>query len=153
MRALVLSALALVAVTPLSGQGRPLQVRGQRPLAFGLVLPGVPRFVARTDPAASGEFEIRGAKFATVLLQFTLPVALSGPGGAAMPLSFGANDAGYSATGSVGQQTGFNPNVGGTGTLAKNGKGTVFLGGTARPTTGQPAGAYVGTVVLTVTIL
>ncbi len=154
MRIWLLCPLALLLAAPLPAQGgRPLQVRGQRPLAFGQVLPGVPRFVPRTDAASSGEFEIRGRKFSPILMQFTLPAALTGPGGASMPVSFGSNDAGYSPSGSVGAQTGFNPTTGGTGVLPNNGRASVFLGGTARPLTGQASGAYVGTVVLTVTIL
>jgi len=153
MRVFVLCALALVSAIPLSGQGRPLRVRGVRSLTFGVVLPGVPRHVPRTDPVGSGEFDVRGQKFSTVLLQFLLPPSLTGPGGAAMPVSFGANDAGYSVTGAIGAQIGFDPTVGGTGVLAKNGQGTVFLGGTARPATGQAAGGYTGTIVLIVTIL
>jgi hypothetical protein len=43
--------------------------------------------------------------------------------------------------------------VGGTGQLSKNGQGSVFLGGTAQPTSGQPAGSYTGIVVLTVIVL
>ena len=79
-------------------------VRGVRQLSFGLVLPGVPRPVARTDAGASGEFSIRGQKNSLVLLEFSLPAALTGPGGAAMPVSFGANDGGYSATGAIGSR-------------------------------------------------
>jgi hypothetical protein len=153
MRILTLLTLAsIVAVPGVAQGGRPLRVRGERPLTFGTVLPGVARPVLRTDPAASGEFSIRAGKFLTVLLQFSLPTSLSGPGGSAMPLTFGSDDAGYSTT-TIGAQVGFDPSVGGTGQLDKNGQGLVFLGGTARPTTGQSAGAYSGVVVLTVVVL
>lgn len=154
MRGLVLGILVLAAAAPaVAAQGRPIRVRGVRPLTFGLVLPGVPRLVPRTDPVGSGEFDVRGQRNSPVLLQLTLPPSLTGPGGAAMPVTFGPNDAGYSDTGAIGAQVGFDPNVGGSGVLSKNGQGSVFLGGTVRPTTGQPAGAYTGTVVLTVTML
>jgi hypothetical protein len=150
MRGLVLLLLGLLLAPPAAGQGgRPLRVRGERALTFGVVFPGVPTHVLRTDPVGSGEFSIRGEKFLQVLMQFTLPTSLTGPGGAAMPLSFGAGDAGYSTT-TIGAQAGFNPNVGGTGQLSKNGQGSVFLGGTAQPTSGQAAGSYTGIVVLTV---
>lgn len=153
MRGLVLLLLGLLLAAPAAGQGgRPLRVRGERALTFGVVFPGVATHVLRTDPIGSGEFSIRGGKFMQVLMQFTLPTSLTGQGGAAMPLSFGANDAGYSTT-TIGAQAGFNPNVGGTGRLSKNGQGSVFLGGTAQPTSGQPAGTYTGTVVLTVIVL
>ena len=51
----------------------------------------------------------------TVLLQLTLPPSLTGPGGAAMPVTFGPNDAGYSDSGAIGAQIGFDPTVGGSG--------------------------------------
>jgi hypothetical protein len=150
MRGTVLLLLALLLAAPASGQGgRPLRVRGERGLTFGVVFPGVSSHIVRTDPVGSGEFSIRGERFLQVLLQFTLPTSLTGPGGVAMPVSFGSGDAGYSIT-TIGAQTGFDPNVGGTGQLSKNGQGSVFLGGTAQPTTGQTAGAYTGIVVLTV---
>lgn len=153
MRAVALLLLASILSTPAFGQGgRPLRVRGERALSFGVVFPGVPVRILRTDPVGSGEFSIRGEKLLPVLMQFSLPASLAGPLGAAMPLTFGAGDAGYSTT-TIGAQVGFDPNVGGTGQLSKNGQGSVFLGGTARPTAGQTAGAYTGVVVLTVIVL
>ena len=153
MRGPLLLLLGLLLAAPASGQGgRPLRVRGVRPLTFGIVFPGVPSHILRTDPAGSGEFSIRGERFLGVLLQFTLPGSLTGPGGAAMPVSFGAGDAGFSTT-TIGAQAGFNPNGGGTAQLSKSGQGSVFLGGTAQPTAGQAAGAYTGIVVLTVIVL
>jgi len=153
MRGPILLLLGLLLAAPASGQGgRPLRVGGERALTFGIVFPGVPRHIVRTDPVGSGEFSIRGEKFLQVLMQFTLPTFLTGPGGARMPLSFGAGDAGYSTT-TIGAQAGFNPIAGGTGQLSRNGRGSVFLGGTAQPAAGQAAGAYTGVVVLTVIVL
>jgi hypothetical protein len=152
MRGLVLLLLGFLLAAPASGQGRPLRVRGERSLTFGVVFPGVATHVLRTDPVGSGEFSVSGEKFLPILLQFTLPGSLTGPGGSAMPLGFGSNDAGYSPT-TIGAQTGFDPNVGGAVQLDKNGRGAVFLGGTAQPTTGQAPGAYTGIVVLTVIVL
>src|SRR3989441_9610608 len=86
---------ALLLAVPLHAQ-RPLTVTGVRGLTFGAVLPGVPRIILRTDPANSGEFDIRGPNNSQMLLSFVLPVAMTGPSGALMPLSFGAGDAGYS---------------------------------------------------------
>jgi hypothetical protein len=152
MRTFVMAGLtAALAAAPLAAQT--LQVRGQRPLTFGVVLPGVPRVVLRTDPANSGEYDIRYRRFSVLLLQFTLPTSLTGPGGATMPLSFGTDDAGFAPGGAIGSQIGFDPNAGGVGVLPNNGRASVFLGGTAQPLTGQAPGAYTGTVVLTVTVL
>jgi hypothetical protein len=152
MRGLALLLFALLLAAPASAQGgRPLRVQGVRALTFGVVFPGVPGRILRTDPAGSGEFSIRGERFLQVLLEFTLPTSLTGPGGAAMPLSFGSNDAGYSTT-TIGAQTGFDPATGGTAQLDKTGQGSVFLGGTVQPTPSQAAGTYAGVVVLTVIV-
>ena len=124
-----------------------------RDLSFGAVLPGVPRVVVRTDPASSGEYEIRGAKDGQVLLTFTLPTAMNGPTGAQMPLVFGSSDAGYSQSQAIGSQIGFDPKQSFTGVLSKNGRGSVFIGATANPASNQRAGAYAATLTLTVTVL
>ena len=146
---------ALLLAVPLHAQ-RPLTVTGVRGLTFGAVLPGVPRIILRTDPANSGEFVAQRSGFlATIqmLLSFVLPVAMTGPSGALMPLSFRAGDAGYSQSQSIGSQVGFDPKQPFTATLSNNGRGAVFVGGTANPTTNQRAGAYTATLTLNVTVL
>jgi len=143
---------ALLLAVPLHAQ-RPLTVTGVRGLTFGAVLPGVPRIILRTDPANSGEFDIRGPNNSRMLLSFVLPVAMTGPSGALMPLSFRAGDAGYSQSQSIGSQVGFDPKQPFTATLSNNGRGAVFVGGTANPTTNQRAGAYTATLTLNVTVL
>src|SRR6266571_7503827 len=85
---------AMLCGVPLLAQGKPLTVTGVRGVTFGAVLPGVPRVVLRTDPANSGQFDIKGPK-GNVLLSFVLPLTMTGPAGALMPLSFGASDAGF----------------------------------------------------------
>ena len=144
---------ALLPVMPLQSQGKPLTVTGVRGLLFGAVLPGVPRVVSRTDPANSGEYDIKGVKDSQVLLTFTLPTAMNGPAGALMPLVFGSSDAGYSQSQAIGSQIGFDPKQSFTGVLSKNGRGTVFIGATANPAANQRAGAYTATLTLTVTVL
>ena len=143
---------AVVVALPLHGQGKPLTVTGVRGVTFGAVLPGVPRVIVRTDPANSGQMDIRGPK-GNVLLTFVLPVAMTGPAGALMPVSFGASDAGFSATQSIGSQVGFDPKQPFTATLPINGRGSVFIGATANPATNQRAGAYTATITLNVTVL
>jgi hypothetical protein len=144
--------IALVGV-PLQAQGKPITVTGVRGLGFGAVLPGVSRVVPRTDPANSGEYDIKGVKDSQVLLTFTLPVAMNGPAGAQMPLVFGSSDAGYSQSQAIGSQIGFDPKQSFTAVLSKNGRGSVFIGATANPATNQRAGAYTATLTLTVTVL
>lgn len=144
---------ALLLGVPLQAQGRPLTVTGARGLTFGAVLPGVPRVVVRTDPANSGQFDIRGPNRNPILLSFVLPVTMAGPAGALMPLSFGASDAGYSQSQAIGSQVGFDPKQSFTATLSNNGRGSVFVGATANPATNQRAGSYTATLTLNVTLL
>lgn len=143
---------AMLLVVPLAAQGKPLTVTGVRGVNFGAVLPGVPRVVVRTDPANSGQFDIKGPK-GNVLLSFVLPITMTGPSGALMPLSFGSSDAGYSATQAIGSQVGFDPKQSFTAVIPNNGRASVFVGATANAATNQRAGAYTATIILNVTVL
>jgi len=143
---------AMLLGVPLHAQGRPLTVTGVRGVTFGAVLPGVPRVVLRTDPANSGQFDIKGPK-GPVLLSFVLPLRMTGPAGALMPLTFGASDAGFSATQAIGSQVGFDPKQPFTATLPTTGRASVFVGATASAATNQRAGAYTATIILNVTVL
>jgi hypothetical protein len=151
-RELVVIIGAMLLSVPLQAQ-RPLTVTGMRGLTFGSVLAGVPRTILRTDPANSGQVDIKAPNNSLVLLTFVLPAAMTGPLGALLPLSFGAGDAGYSQAQTIGSQVGFDPRQPFNATLSNNGRASVFLGGTARPSAGQRAGAYTGTITLTVTLL
>ena len=144
---------AMLLGVPLLAQGKPLTVTGVRGVTFGAVLPGVPRVVLRTDPANSGQFDIKGPKGGPVLLSFVLPLRMTGPSGALMPITFGASDAGFSSTASIGSQVGFDPRQPTTVTFPNNGNVSVFVGATANPTANQRAGAYTATIVLNVTVL
>jgi hypothetical protein len=136
----------------LGAQGKPLTVTGVRGITFGAVFPGVPRPITRTDPANSGQFDIKGPK-GDVLLSFVLPTTMAGPAGAQMPIAFGSSDAGFSQSQSIGSQIGFDPRQPFTATLSNNGRGSVFIGAIANPTTSQRAGPYTATITLTVTVL
>jgi hypothetical protein len=148
-------ALLGAAATPssLGAQGKPLTVTGVRGLTFGAVFPGVPLVVARTDAANSGQLDIKGPNRSLVLLTFILPLTMMGPAGAQLPLTFGASDAGYSQSQAIGSQIGFDPKQPFTATLSNNGRGSVFVGGSANPAANQRAGAYTATLTLTVTVL
>lgn len=143
----------------LAGAGRSLraqniQVTGIQGVTFGAMLPGVSKVVSRADPLNGARFDIKGAgNTRTVELQFTLPAALSGPGGAILPLSYTAGDAGFSAQQSVGNQIGFDPRTPYTAVLSGPGRGSVFLGCRATPAANQAAGNYSATLTLTVTYL
>jgi len=143
---------AILLTVPLAAQGKPLTVTGVHGVTFGAILPGVPRVVLRTDPANSGQLDIKGPK-GNVLLSFVLPLTMTGPSGALMPLAFGASDAGYSATQAIGSQVGFDPKQSFTATIPNNGRASVFLGATANAAANQRAGAYTATIILNVTVL
>ena len=147
--ALVLTALT---VHQLSAQ-RPITVTGVRSLTFGAVLPGVPTVVSRTNAANAGQFDVTGPKDSQAALTFTLPLVMTGPASATLPLLFAGSDAGYSQSQSIGSQVGFDPKQPFVITFSKNGRGSVFLGGTAQPIPTQRAGSYTATITLTVVSL
>jgi hypothetical protein len=142
--------LTAVVGAPLVGQ-RPISVTGVQSLAFGTLLPGIPTIVPRTDPAKSGQFTLTGPHDSQAQLTFTLPAVLTGPGGATLPVTFGASDAGYSQSQNIGGQIGFDPKQSFLITFSGQGRGSVFLGGTARPAPTQRAGSYTGTITLNLT--
>ena len=146
----VVGLLLGVCVPGLASAQKPLGVTGTNSLIFGVVFPGVPKSISRTDAVNSGQFDISGAKNAGIQIVFTLPATMLGPAGATMPVSFGANDGGYSPPQQIGLQQAFDPRVPYNTTLDKNGRVAVYLGGTANPLTSQRAGTYTGTVTLTV---
>ncbi len=154
MRATALGLTLLIfGASALGAQGRPLRVEGVRALAFGVLFPGISNAVLRTDAALSGQIDFKGVKHSRVQVDFALPTSLTGPAGAVLPLSFAAGDAGYSASQSIANQTAFDPRLPFVATLSNNGRGSIFLGGTASPTAGQRAGTYTGLITITVAYL
>ncbi|HET8762100.1 MAG TPA: DUF4402 domain-containing protein [Gemmatimonadales bacterium] len=147
--ALVLG-LAMLVAGPLLAQGRKIRVDGVRPLAFGQLLAGNPSTVLRTDPANSGQFDLRAQNNDVVILTFSLPSSMSGPAGASLPLTFSGSDAGFSRSQSISDQVTFDPRQSYLGTMSQQGRASVFLGGTATPAFNQRPGAYSATITLTV---
>jgi hypothetical protein len=145
--------LLLLCAGTAEAQGRPLRVSAVSPLGFGTLIAGVAARVSPTDAGRAGQYELRGAKSVSLQLEFLLPAGMAGPGGATIPLAFGPGDGGWSPSGSAATQSAFDPRVPGTFLLPTNGKATVFLGGRALPSNGQPAGEYAGTVTLVVSYL
>lgn len=150
----------VVGVVALALAGRPGRLAAQsaspaRGLAFGNLLPGVPTGVQPSDPSRSARVDISGALGAGVEITFALPTSMVGPGGATMPLSFGAQSGGYASgtSGTISQL--FDPRVPFRTTLSLEpilvlGRGTVFLGATVLPGGAQAAGAYGATVLMSV---
>jgi hypothetical protein len=146
----LLISLAVAGAVPLGAQGRPAGASGVRPLVFGVVFPGMPRTVSRTDAANSGQFDVTGNKNAQIQLTFTLPNSMTGPAGATMPLTFGGSDAGYSPPQAIGSQVAFDPRTPFVTKLDQNGRASVYIGGTANPPPTQRAGSYTGTITLSI---
>lgn len=148
----LMPALLCLSASPLLAQGRPIRVEGVKPLAFGQILAGAPVAVLRTDPVKAGQINLSAQPQSQIILQLTLPSSMTGPLGATLPIVFGANDAGFSAFGAIGSQTAFDPrNSTVVITNSQNGRGSVFVGGTAQPAFNQAPGTYSGVITLTVT--
>lgn len=149
---LALGCLCLLA-SPASAQGhggRPIRVLGVRALTFGSLIAGTPSSVLRTDPARAGQFDLMAQNREVVLVSFSLPSAMSGPAGASLPVMFSGTDAGFSQEQTIGDQVAFDPRTTYTGTMSRQGRASIFLGGTAMPAFNQPPGNYSGTVTLTI---
>jgi hypothetical protein len=142
--------LALLGVAPAGLAAQALTVTGVQGVAFGTMLPGANTVVPRTDGSRAARFDLRGSNGRTVNLTFTLPGALSGPSGATLPLSYAAGDAGYSQSQNIGSQVAFDPRTTFNAKLSNSGRGSVFLGCTARPAGNQRAGSYSAVLTLTV---
>jgi hypothetical protein len=149
---LLAGTLALLAVAaPVAAQGRPIRVEGVKPLAFGVLLPGVPMTVLRTDPVRAGQLNVAGQPNSQIILQLSLPSVMTGPAGRTIPVVFGANDAGFARDEAIGSQQAFDPRVSIVVlTNTKNGRGSVFVGGTAQPAVNQQPGSYSAVITLTI---
>ena len=117
-------------VSALANVQQPINVVGAVDLDFGNVFPGVNKTVAVTG-ATAGRFDVTGQASAPVFISFVLPANLTGPGN----LPIGTWTGHHNTT---------NSTLSGTGGLF------VFVGATVSPATNQPAGAYSGTVQMTV---
>ncbi len=140
-----LRAQALPKVVP------PLLAVALNELDFGTVLPGIPSTVPVHDPRHAGLFQVEGAPGASVRVEFVLPDALLGAGGAQLPLAFGPRD-GYAdfSRGRPPRGLVFDPHAPVIGALGPNGELYLRLGGTALPTRTQPGGDYRATIFMTV---
>ena len=141
----------IAAAAPAAAQGRPIRVEGVKPLAFGVLLPGVATTVLRTDAIRAGQLNIAAQPQSQIILQLSLPTVMTGPSGRTIPLTFAANDAGFSASESITSQQGFDPRLPTVViTNTKNGRGSVYLGGRAQPAANQQPGNYSAVITLTI---
>jgi hypothetical protein len=141
----------------------PLSGVGTRALQFGVIVPGTTSVTVLPRSTAGGEFRITGVKSRkSVDISFTLPAALTGPGGATIPLSFNGNFAGLceidgSGACEVASFTTWNPvttpSFRDQPTRYKPGRKVytyddyeVYLGGTVSPAATQRQGTYTASI-------
>jgi len=126
---------------------QPVVVLAGNNLTFGNVFPGVPKAIA-LGSASAGRFDVTGQASAPVSMTFVVP----------SNLTFGANNLPIASW--VGSWngindpagSGFTPSAGATAaTFSGSGALFVFVAATVTPSVSQVAGAYVGTVQMTVT--
>ena len=127
-----------------------MRVRPQQALDFGVLIGGVPEVVLPNDALRAAQVHVTGEGLSELLVSFLLPSGLAGPGGAMVPLSFGPGAAGYSPDGNIDAQAAFDPDLSEVFALPRNGRGTIYLGGTALPPAQVPSGTYTASITLTI---
>jgi len=150
--------LLLIGTAPLQGQtsasanvtasvSQPLSVSATNGLAFGTLFPGNSKTIAVSDAGAAA-FSISGAAGGNVSMTFTIPTTITSGGNS---LSIDSWTARRNTTNNAGAGTDFTPSAVATQTaLSGTGNLYVFVGATAHPGVSQVAGAYTGTLSLTV---
>ena len=141
----------------------PLTGTGMRALEFGVIVPGTTTVTVLPGSGSGGEFRITGVKSRkSVDISFTLPTQMTGPGGAAIPLSFNGNFAGLceiDASGNCEVASFFTwnpvttPSYRDQPTRYKPGRKVfaydayqIYLGGAASPAANQRQGTYTAAI-------
>lgn len=144
----------------------PLVGAGIKPLQFGSLVPGVPKTVL-PNAAAAGEFRISGVRNRRSLsLTLGLPATLRNAANQALAVSFNGSYAANCEITTAGAcdpvtYVAWNPvttpTFNDTPNRSRPGRPrydldlfSVYVGGVALPTAGQPAGTYVGTISVTI---
>jgi len=126
------------------------QVSTLRNLVFGTITSGTTTSVNKASVNAA-QWRISGGFLLGGTFQFTLPLALTGPG-TPIPITFSTSDGLRNTTNNPASGTTFNPHTVQTIPIAPFGTTLyVWLGASVSPPTNQTPGNYTGTVVLTVT--
>lgn len=127
---------------------QPINVVGAVNLAFGNVFPGIAKTMA-VNAAGAGRFDVTGQASTPVLITFVLPANLTS-GANNLPIGTWTGHSNTVNNPTTG--TNFTPSAGTTNaTFSAGGLLFVFVGATVTPATNQAAGAYSGTVQMTVT--
>ncbi len=123
----------------------PIVVSAGADLAFANVFPGVNKTIA---PAAGGTFTVTGQATTPVTMQWSLPINLIS-GGNTLPIGSWAGL--FNTVNVTGSATGFVPAASVAGaTLSGTGQLFIWVGAQVTPSVSQAAGAYAGTITLTV---
>lgn len=126
---------------------QPITVTKNNDLSFGIVFPGVDKSIAVTAGGAA-KFTVSGQATTPVNLTFTLPATIASGGN---NLTINTWTGHYNTVDAPTGGTSFTPSPSATSaTLAGDGSLYVYVGATAAPTVSQAAGAYSGTMTLTV---
>lgn len=141
--------VAVVSWMPVGAQPPSLTVTGLRNLGFGTLIPGLSMTVLPSDPVHAAQFDVRGTASQQLQLALSLPLDMTGPAGAQMPLRWGPSAAAYSITGGVADAIAFDPALPFTVSLPASGRLLVFLGGTAQPSITQTPGRFTAVITLT----
>jgi len=147
----ILCCSGLLMARPLAAQS--IQAVGERDLRFGTVFPGLPEQVLRTDATRAGRYRIRARAGTGLSVRLVLPAAMVGPGGATLPLTFAADDGGYTPLFFLNFQIPFDPNAPYNFSMPFLGTVRIYLGGTATPSFAQPGGTYSAAVVMIVAVV
>jgi hypothetical protein len=125
----------------------PITVTKTADLAFGSVYPGINKTIAVTD-AAAAQFTVAGQASANINVTFTLPTTIAS-GGNTLPIASWTGR--HNTTNSSASGTDFTPSSTATSTaLPGGGSLYFFIGATAQPAANQAAGAYSGSMTMTV---
>ena len=126
---------------------QPIAVTKTADLVFGAVYPGSNKVIGVTDGGAA-KFSISAQASANVNITFTLPSTIAS-GGNTLPIATWTGR--HNSTNSSASGTDFTPSASAT-SAAVSGAGAlyVFVGATAQPAANQAAGAYSGTMTMTV---
>lgn len=141
---LALPSLSLAQVTITTNQN----------LVFGNVLPGITKVIDKSDPTNAAEIHIDGPAGAEVTIDFSLPMVIKQ---STYPLILSFSDTDCAMDSSVNQltnqstpgHTDLDPKQQIIYGLGANGL-TIWLGGSALPSTTQITGDYSGTIYITV---
>ncbi len=127
---------------------QPINVTGAVNLAFGGVFPGIAKTIA-VSAAGAGRFDATGQASSPVLVSFVLPTNLTS---GANNLPIGTWTGHRNTVNNPTTGTNFTPSAATTAaTTSATGQLFVFVGATVTPATNQAAGAYSGTIQITVT--